>query len=367
MLIVSYTPLLVAGAVLVALMAAFTGMHLTHGLSQMSVDARKPQIVRAAVVLGGGVWSTHFVAMLALDLPVTVFYDPLFTLGSALIAILMAGASLLLMHFGPRGPVTLALAGTLLGLGVVVMHYVGMLGMRGCNPVFAPAGYGLATVLAVGMGIGALRLSYGRRTRMGLSLGAVLFAAAILAVHFTAMAWTGFVALDTIVPRAGLVAHDMLALFVVLAVFLICGAFLLTTATLGAPAETMIATGPEPEKAPAVAAPPVLQRIPYEQDGRTYFTAPEDIVAIRAEGHYTTLQRTTDRVFCPLAIAKLDAGLASRSFMRTHRSHIVNLRHVRGFERRKDQGLCLFDPQLKVDPVPVSRTRVGPIMKALGL
>jgi diguanylate cyclase len=234
MLIVSYSPLLVLGAALVALMAAFTGMHLTHGLSQLEADARKPQIVRAAVVLGGGVWSTHFVAMLALDLPVIVFYDPLYTLGSALIAILMAGAALLLMHFGPRSPARLAVAGSLLGLGVVVMHYVGMLGMRGCTPVFATAGYGLASLIAVAVGIGALRLAYGRRTRRDLSLGAVLFAAAILAVHFTAMHWTSFLALDTLVPRTGLVAHDVLALFVVLAVFLICGAFLLTTATLGA-------------------------------------------------------------------------------------------------------------------------------------
>jgi NO-binding membrane sensor protein with MHYT domain len=412
MLIVSYSPLLVLGAALVALMAAFTGLHLTHGLSRLPAEARKPQIVKAAIVLGGGVWSTHFVAMLALDLPVAVLYDALFTLASALIAILLAGAALLILHFGPRGASEvgggrISVAGGVLGLGVVAMHYVGMLGMRGCAPVFAPAGYGLSSLFAVGMGIGALKLAYGRRTRAALTLGAVIFAAAILAMHFTAMAWTGFLPVEALEARPGLVAHEILALFVVVAAFLICGAFLLTTATLvedpGAtaaaattarveagpmalPAEAKPAEATPPvarvapvvasspatrvgpmDAEPAAVAPSVLRRVPYEQDGRTYFLTPEEILAVQAEGHYTRLHRMEGALFCPLAIARLEPALTPQNFVRTHRSYLVNLRHVRGFERRKDQGVCLFDPEAKVPPVPVSRARVAPIMRALGL
>ncbi len=65
MLIVSYNPVLVLAAAALALMAAFTGLSLTNGLSALDVAARKARIVRAAVVIGGGIWATHIVAMLA--------------------------------------------------------------------------------------------------------------------------------------------------------------------------------------------------------------------------------------------------------------------------------------------------------------
>ena len=102
MFVVHYNPLLVIAAVLVAVMASFTGLRLASGLSQLAPTRRKGQITMAAVALGGGIWSTHFVAMLALRLPVPVFYDALTTLASALIAILLTGAALLLLHFGQR-------------------------------------------------------------------------------------------------------------------------------------------------------------------------------------------------------------------------------------------------------------------------
>jgi DNA-binding LytR/AlgR family response regulator len=195
-------------------------------------------------------------------------------------------------------------------------------------------------------------------------------------MHFTAMHFTGFLDIGTIEPGPALVANEVLALAVVLSAFLICGAFLLTTATLGEAATEPATDSPSalPEAVPLLAAPLAagpatveLRRVPYERDGKTYFSSPEEIVAIQAEGHYTRLHREGDQLFCPLAIAKLDAALSGQQFMRTHRSYLVNLRHVRGFERRRDQGLCLFDPKSKVPPVPVSRARVQPMMKALGL
>lgn len=392
MLSVGYDPLLVVGAALVALMAAFTGLQLAYGLGQLPPSARKTQIVKAAIVLGGGVWSTHFVAMLALDLPVAIFYDAVATLASALIAVLLAGLALLTLHGGPRTAGRTFLSGAILGAGVVTMHYVGMLGLRGCAPVFAPLGILVSGALAVGMGVGALRLAYGERTRLSMTLGAVTFACAILAMHFTAMAWTGFVRVEALEPGAGLVANEVLALFVVLAAFMICGAFLLTTATFADGAPNAVAgrapQGPSGSPAQDLPIPPPrdaadetpqiahtaetgpaapLRRVPYEQDGRTYFSTPEEIVAIQAEGHYTRLHRADGALFCPLAIARLEPALASQNFLRTHRSYLVNLSHVRGFERRKDQGVCLFDPKSNVPPVPVSRARVAPIMKALGL
>lgn len=362
MLAVSYSPLLVGASVVLAVMAGFTGLSLANGLSRLDASARKPVIVKAAIVLGGGVWSTHFVAMLAVQLPVAVFYDPLYTLASALIAILMAGAALLLLHFGERSDGRIAVAGVVMGLGVVVMHYIGMYGIRGCRPEFGLIGYVLSTTLAIAMSIGALRVAYGQRSLRGLILGGSIYGLAILTMHFSAMSQTGFLQIDRLEPATGLVSNDILALIVTTAAFMICGAFLLTTVTVrDQPAESP----PMPEPEVKTAAPP--HRLPYEQDGRTLFTPLDDVVAIQADGRYSRLHRLGGQVFCPIAINKLAEDLKDLAFLRTHRSYMVNLGYVQGFERKNDQGMCLFSPDLDVPPVPVSRANVPTIRKALGI
>jgi DNA-binding LytR/AlgR family response regulator len=182
-----------------------------------------------------------------------------------------------------------------------------------------------------------------------------------------------------------LVSNDVLALLVIFTAFLICGSFLLTTATLGQNAQRAmapvqnepgemrasagVATTTMPDEQATTPSHTVTRqnRIPYEQDGGTFFTAIDDVVAIQADGHYTRLQRIDDVLFCPIAINKLAEELKGSDFLRTHRSYLVNLNYVRGFERRKDQGACLFDPDMKVPPVPVSRANVPVTMKALGI
>jgi NO-binding membrane sensor protein with MHYT domain len=358
MLVVHYDPLLVIAAVLVAVMASFTGLRLASGLSQLDHAGRKRQIAMAAVALGGGIWSTHFVAMLALRLPVAVFYDALTTLISALIAILLTGAALLLLHFGRRTTRRVAGAGVLMGAGIVTMHYTGMAGIEGCGTVFEAPGYVISSLLAIGLSVAALRLAYGRRTLRTLILGAGAYGGGIVAMHFSAMYWTGFVRLDALALTTPVISNDYLALIVALATFMLCGAFLLSTVTApgsgsGAPSRHPMTRGPEP----ALARRPA--RLPYERDGKTFFVAAAEILAARAEGHYTTLFRGDEELFCPWPISRLDEELGAAPFLRTHRSYIVNLDFVRGFERRKDQGVCLFDLSAAIREVPVSRANLA--------
>jgi len=362
MLVVHYDPLLVVGAVLVAAMASFTGFRLASGISALDYARRKGLIAMAAVALGGGIWSTHFVAMLALQLPVAIFYDALTTLASALIAILLTGAALLLLHFGRRTTGRVACAGVLMGAGIVTMHYIGMAGIEGCGTAFGTAGYVVSSILAVTLSIAALRLAYRRRTLQMLVLGAVAYGGGIVAMHFSAMYWTGFVQIDALTMSAPVISNDYLALIVALATFALCGAFLLTTAT---------ASMPEPERVRAAAAAPVPAsrpaRIPYERDGKTFFAAPSEILAARADGHYTTLFRGDEQLFCPWPISRLEEALGPARFLRTHRSYIVNLDYVRGFERRRDQGACLFDLGAALSEAPVSRANLAQTRALLGL
>ena len=390
MLAVSYNPILLSGAILLAVMSGVTGLSLTNGLSGLNASQRKPMIVKSAAVLGGGIWATHFVAMLAMQLPVEVFYDPVYTLASALIAILMTGGALLLLHFGARSQKDIVAAGSIMGLGVVAMHYVGMYGMRGCLPVFHIPGYVISSILAAAICIGAMQVAYNRRSLRGIVVGGATYGLAILVMHFSAMHQTGFFPLDQVQPSIRMVPNDVLALLVIFVAFLICGAFLLTTVTMqsgivdasmpnpsdqGAmsdrsPDPRTETTTPEPVVPHGPVEPvvdPFVRRLPYEQDGKTFFAAIDDVVAIQAEGHYTRLHRVSGEVFCPLAIAKLADDLKGSPFLRTHRSYLVNLGYVQGFERRKDQGVCLFAPEIGIDPIPVSRSNVSATMRALGI
>ena len=364
-----------------AVMTGFTGLSLANGLSRLPTGKRQAAIARAAVVLGGGIWSTHFVAMLALQLPVDVVYDPIYTLASALIAILMTGSALLVLHFAGRTLVHIAIAGVIMALGVVAMHYVGMFGMRGCVPVFGWAGYALSTVLSILICTGALYIAYRRRTLRGLMIGGAVYGTAILAMHFSAMSHTGFLPLDRVEPTLRMLPNDVLAMLVIFAAFLICGTFLLTTVTLTQPstvgaegaladAEPDQTIAAEPDQTIAgtdVEEPQKPVRLPYEQDGRTFFTPLADVVAIQADGHYSRLYRVSGPVFCPQPIARLAKDLSGSRFLRTHRSHLVNIDFVQGFERRKDQGICLFAPEFGIEPVPVSRANVAATKAALGL
>lgn len=381
MLAVSYNLPLLAGAAALAMISGFTGLSLTNGTSRLPSAERKIAVARAAAVLGGGIWSTHFVAMLALQLPVDVVYDPVYTLASALIAILVTGSALLIPHFAGRTTRHIAAAGTIMGLGVVAMHYVGMFGMRGCVPVYGAWGYVISTLLAVAICIGALHVAYRRRSLRGLMAGGAVYGIAILAMHFSAMSQTGFLPLDRVAPTVRMVPNDILAMLVLIAAFLICSAFLLTTVTLRAPAAAAVAGGTSETKPPtetpdspapaapssAQPSPPRVQRLPYQQDGKTFFARLDEVVAIQAEGHYSRLHRVSGPVFCPQPIARLAEDLAGTAFHRTHRSYLVNLRFVEGFERRKDQGVCLFAERFGVEPIPVSRANVAATKEALGL
>ena len=434
MLPVAYDPTLVVASVLVAVMAAYTGLRVTTGIGALSASRQKFEIAKAAVALGGGIWSMHFVAMLAVSLPVPIAYDALRTLGSVLIAILITGLGLIGLHAGPPSPGRLVAAGTMTGFGIVSMHFVGMSAIGGnCMPVFAPEGYVISTAIAIGASIGAFWLAYRERPHAHLALGAVALGLAISAMHYSAMIYTRFSLSTEFVPISEpTLTGGVLAMIVAVAAFVICGLFLLTALPLGA-APAMAAAGSgaaaalprglatgwtpataapavdvaprlattadpaaplaaaEPPRAPAPPAatgggiatvartdadiearpaapaqPPTPGRLPYELNNTIRFVALDDVSAIRADGHYTWLRRGETELFCPWSISKVETLVDPERFVRTHRSHLVNIAHVTGFSRDGDKAFCLIG-ESDESRVPVSRTRVADIRRLLGM
>ncbi len=366
MLDYSHNGWLVAASLAVALMAGFTGLYLTHGASKLNDQRRKFIVALAAIILGGGIWSMHFVAMLGLQLPILFYYDALITLISALVAILMVGLALLLLHFRPRTVQTMIGAGVIVGLGIVVMHYVGMSGMQLCRPVYNAWDVAIATLASVVLSVAAIWVAYDNRTQRNILLGTACFGLAVFTMHFVATGLTDFVATDNAGGAGPALNNQVLAMGVTVSVFLICGAFLLTGISFVGP-ETATGAAPsvEPEPEPA----PVVPRagVPYERDGQTFFAQPGKIAAIRAEGHYTVLYMDADKLFCPWSITEAESRLKPDGFLRAHRSYLVNPEHVSSFERHKDNGTCYFDGVDALAKVPVSRSRLTDIREALGL
>lgn len=372
----THSPVLVAASLLVALMSGFTGFFLTKGLSQRSVQQRKILIGLAAIALGGGIWSMHFVAMLGLELPILFYYDAAITLASALVAILVVGLALLILHFWDRTRGTLVLAGGIVGLGVVAMHYIGMSAMELCQALYSPFGIALSVVASCLLNIAAFAIAYGNRTQRNTLLGTVFFGFSVFAVHFVAIWGTRFVEVDVISEVGPLISNEVLAIGVVLSSFVLCGAFLMTGVTVLAPTQEVAtpeapapADPPEdliPEPAAKQAPPQTKAQIPYEQDGRTMFVNSDAVVAIRAEGHYTHVYTQTDKLFCVWSMTEASKRLAQGPLIKVHRSYMINPSFVTSFERLKDNGVCHFEAA-NLKKVPVSRSRLREVREALGV
>ena len=350
-------------SLLVAMMAGFTGLSLLKGASELSPPNRKARVVLAALAMGGGIWSMHFVAMLGLQLPTPFFYDPLITMASALIAILVVGLALLILHFGTRTNQAMVASGLLVGIGILAMHYLGMSGIRLVAPVYPLPGLIIAIAVSVGLSVATILIAYGRRSHLNIILGTLGFGVAVFAVHFTAMAGTNFVLDPDENSQALLISNEALAFGVAGAAFVICGGFLLTGATFFIDGSVPIAQADDRFDAPAKEH----LRLPYEKNNRTFFAEPAKIAAIRAEGHYSILYAKEEKLFCPWPISQITKRMSGDEFLQAHRSYLINPDHVSSFERRKDNGICYFDAFHSLEKVPVSRSRLADVRDALGL
>ena len=360
---VSHSNYLVWMSCLVAIVAAFTGLSLTRDLAARLMLHKKVSIALASVVLGGGIWAMHFVAMLGLQLPILFYYDAAITLVSALSAILLVGAALILLHFFERTPRIISLAGSVVGVGVLVMHYIGMAALELCRAVYTTTGVFLSSLVAIALCILAFWIAYGRRTNRNIMWGTICFAGAVCSVHFLAMAGTNFVPETAMAEFGPYMSNETLALGVIFFSFVIFGACLWVSVTY------LVADGDESTTSAQsnLQTAPLKTRvlhIPCERDGGKVSVLSRDVRFVRADGHYTQVYTADERLFCAWPVAEASKRLLPAGFLQTHRSYLVNPYHVARFERTKDAGRCLFESE-GLPPVPVSRAKLKVIGEAL--
>ena len=365
----NHDTLLVIMSCVVALVAGFTGLSLTRDLSQKPVLQRQISIALASIALGGGIWSMHFVAMLGLDLPVLFYYDAAITLVSAVIAILIVGAALVLLHFVERTAIVISAAGGLVGIGILCMHYIGMAGLQLCRAIYTPFGIIFSSIVAICLCIAAFWIAYGRRANSTIFLGTICFAVAVCAVHFLAMAGTNFVAEPSLSEFGPTMSNEVLALGVIFSSFIIFGTFLWVSVTylVARPGSADVSGAVAPDLAQEAGTDLGQLRalqIPCERDGVRVFISSMDVALVRADGHYTQVYTEQGRLFCVWPMTEATKRLVAAGFLLTHRSYLVNPSKVSRFERQKDKGRCIF-AVTDLPPAPVSRSKLKLIQDAL--
>lgn len=198
MLTGSYSPALVLISLFVAILASYTALDLTGRIATAKGRAVYLWMAGGALAMGIGVWSMHFIGMLAFSLPIALGYDMGITALSLLIAVLSSGFALWLVN-QPRLPAwQLGFGALIMGAGISTMHYTGMAAMRMMPGIdYDPTLFTASLLIAVGASAAALWIAFKLRrntpyVRLARSAAAVVMGVAIVGMHYTGMAAARF-------------------------------------------------------------------------------------------------------------------------------------------------------------------------------
>ena len=188
----SYSAGLVALSVVLAVCASYAALDLAQRVSSTKGRARAIWLFAGATAMGVGIWAMHYVGMLALTMPMPVYYH-LPTVVLSLLAAIVASAVALFVVGQSQMSLRQEIAGSVvMGGGIAAMHYIGMAAMR-CSAVtvYDRRIVALSILLAVGISWVALRLAFRLRDEQRVSqrkiVSALIMGSAILLMHYTGM------------------------------------------------------------------------------------------------------------------------------------------------------------------------------------
>ena len=226
----TYNTWVVILSFLVAILASYTALDLASRITASTGAAAAAWLAGGAFAMGMGIWSMHFIGMLAFSLPIPMAYDVFTTLVSMVIAIVVSGFALFTVSRSSLSLRRLAAGGVLMGIGISSMHYTGMAAMEVQPGIrYDALLFAASIVIAIAASTAALWISFtlragGPRRRITARLGsAVIMGAAIVGMHYTGMAAANFAA-DTICI-SGPVANNswMAATLAVITLLILCG------------------------------------------------------------------------------------------------------------------------------------------------
>ncbi len=222
MYVSSYNPLLVAASLFVAILASYTALDMAGRITTAKGLAARWWLAGGASAMGVGIWSMHFIGMLAFSLPIPLGYDPAITLLSLLIAIASSVFALWLVCQENLPWTRLSLGAILMGLGIASMHYTGMAAMRMVPLIhYVPSLFILSIVIAILASGTALWIAFhlrhqGLKVYRNRAIAGVVMGFAIVGMHYTGMAAAQFSVGSICGAASGGVDTGWLALLVII-------------------------------------------------------------------------------------------------------------------------------------------------------
>ena len=188
------------GLVFLSYLVAVTASHVTLLLAARVRDPHatnwKLWVASGGVAMGIGIWSMHFVATLALKLPIRVLYDLSYIGLSWVFAIVACGAAFIVLRRLTGKHREFLLPGALIGIGIASMHYTGDLSMRLSPGIrYDPVLFVASVLIAIGAATAALWIAFhlAKQRAVWTNFGAALvMGAAVVGMHFTAVAAAEF-------------------------------------------------------------------------------------------------------------------------------------------------------------------------------
>ena len=220
-MVVTHEPWIVVLSVLVAIQGAYVGLNLTLQLPGSSGGRRRLLLAGAAVTLAVAIWSMHFVGMLAVRAPVRIDYLVLPTLISFLVCVMVVGLAVYLASSAPHSMPILATSAVVMGVGIVTMHFIGMVALHASammhhHPAYVTASF-LIGVTASGL---AIYFAFAGTIRPPLVAASIALGLAISGMHYTAMAGMTLHTLPGSVGTEGTaLSRDLLAVIVAIVAF----------------------------------------------------------------------------------------------------------------------------------------------------
>lgn len=234
-----YDLFLVIVSIAIAVFASYVALDLTERLSTVRGRAKWAWWSGGAIAMGVGIWSMHFVGMLAFHLPVPVTYDIPLVILSVVVAVAASALALVVASRQALPLAVLILSSMLMGGAINGMHYIGMAAMIMPATVTWHRGLVVTSIaIAVVASFVALRMAFRLRRADGVLFrwahvsAALAMGAAISGMHYTGMAAARFTAAAVAAPSRGFGLHTQeVAIAVIIGTVLILSMALVSAAT----------------------------------------------------------------------------------------------------------------------------------------
>lgn len=192
---------LVLMAFVIMILASYTSLNLTRRIVASSAWAQKLWITCSAITLGVGIWSMHYIAMLACPLPIEISYDSTTLFTSMAIAVIGSVIGFFVTYYAKLAIPKFLLGGMFMGLSISGMHFIGMGALHQVEIRYFPIPFILTIFIAI---LASILTLY----RSASSNRSLLSSALVISIALTGMHYTGMFAAQMTYPDISMLSNN---------------------------------------------------------------------------------------------------------------------------------------------------------------